>query len=330
MIDERLLLELVRADAPTGHEAPAARLVAQALGAEPVDVEPGRPNVVAETGRGERDVTVLLLGHTDTVAQGGAPLARRDGDLVHGRGAYDMAGGLVAAVAAFGRLHDVAGRVVLAAVCGEEADGAGTKALLDQRRRFDHAIVPEPTDERVVVRHRGFLGFSLETAGVAAHGSDVETGRDAIVAMAPVLAGLGELGPWVHAGLIEGGVEDNTFPARCAVTGEWRTYDVEGAAAALRALADRTGAALRLPYRGAALDTPPDAPVARALLAEAGGEAGEIGFWCDAALLAEAGIPAALLGPAGRGAHADDEQVSVASCARVAAWLEGAVRRLAG
>jgi acetylornithine deacetylase len=36
-------------------------------------------------------------------------------------------------------------------------------------------------------------------------------------------------------------------------------------------------------------------------------------FWTDAALLSAAGIPSVLLGPSGRGAHADEEWVDLAS-----------------
>jgi acetylornithine deacetylase len=50
-----------------------------------------------------------------------------------------------------------------------------------------------------------------------------------------------------------------------------------------------------------------------------------IAFWTDAALLAEAGIPTVLYGPAGAGAHATEEWVELESlerCSRV--YLETA------
>ena len=40
-------------------------------------------------------------------------------------------------------------------------------------------------------------------------------------------------------------------------------------------------------------------------------------FWTDAALVADAGIPTVLLGPAGEGAHAEVEWVDVASLERL-------------
>jgi acetylornithine deacetylase/succinyl-diaminopimelate desuccinylase-like protein len=57
------------------------------------------------------------------------------------------------------------------------------KRLTTKRRaprvRADAAIVVEPTELRLAVSHRGFVGFELETAGVAAHGSRPDLGIDA-------------------------------------------------------------------------------------------------------------------------------------------------------
>jgi len=50
--------------------------------------------------------------------------------------------------------------------------------------------------------------------------------------------------------------------------------------------------------------------------------------WTDTALLAEAGIPGVVFGPAGRGLHGREEYVELASveiCARVLAELTAAV-----
>jgi acetylornithine deacetylase len=68
----------------------------------------------------------------------------------------------------------------------------GTEAVL-ARVHADAAIVVEPTELQLAVAHRGFVGFELETAGVAAHGSRPDLGVDAIVGMGPVLVALGQL-----------------------------------------------------------------------------------------------------------------------------------------
>src|SRR5207237_1658734 len=96
----------------------------------------------------------------------------------------------------------------------------GTAAVLE-RVHADGAIVVEPTDLRLAVAHRGFVGFELETTGIAAHGSRPDLGVDAIVKMGAVLVALEQLdeqlraGPRhplvgtasLHASLIEGGQE---------------------------------------------------------------------------------------------------------------------------
>src|SRR4051794_35585940 len=95
---------------------------------------------------------------------------------LYGRGAYDMKAGLAAAMVAAASLPDLAGDVVVAAVCDEEAGGEGTRALLRSGRQFDTAVVTEPTDLAVAVAHKGFFGFEITTRGRAAHGSMPELG----------------------------------------------------------------------------------------------------------------------------------------------------------
>jgi acetylornithine deacetylase len=51
-----------------------------------------------------------------------------------------------------------------------------------------------------------------------------------------------------------------------------------------------------------------------------------MGYWADSALVAAAGIPTALFGPAGAGAHAEDEWVDLASVQRVRDVLVAAGR----
>jgi acetylornithine deacetylase len=326
-------------------EAAIARFVAawlEAAGLEVTvaEVAPGRPNVVGVArGRGGGR-TLLLTGHTDTVGTAGMerPLEPRfDGDRLYGRGAYDMKGGLAAAMAAGAAAAraGLAGDVVVAAVADEELGSLGTEALV-RTLRADAAIVPEPTDGRVAVAHRGFAGFRIETAGVAAHGSRPDLGVDAIALMGPVLVAVSALDaqlrerdphpllgtPSLHASLIEGGQELSSYPARCVLTGERRTLpgeSVEDVERELRDALTRAGAhgeldafASREPYE---LD--PEAEVARLVAETAGAPVGGAPFWTDAALLGAAGIPSVLYGPSGDGAHAVVEWVDLPSVERV-------------
>jgi acetylornithine deacetylase len=65
------------------------------------------------------------------------------------------------------------------------------------------------------------------------------------------------------------------------------------------------------------METSPDEPIVRAIQARTGSqEVHGAPFWTDAALFAEAGIPAVLYGPSGDGAHAAVEWVDLASLER--------------
>jgi len=294
-----------------------------------------RPSLVA-TKRGSGGGRSLLLnGHVDTVGVAGMhePFNPRveDGRL-YGRGAYDMKGALAAILVAATKATGLRGDLIVTLVSDEELGSIGTEAVVE-RVRADAAIVVEPTELRVAVAHRGFVGFELETSGVAAHGSRPDLGVDAIAKMGPILVALAELderlqaGPRdplvgaasLHASLIEGGQELSSFPARCVLTGERRTIPgetVEQVEQELRAIAGE--AALRILASRDPLSAQPEHPFVELVgrVAGAGENVGAL-FWTDAALIADAGIPTVLFGPAGEGAHAEVEWVDLASLERV-------------
>src|SRR3954447_153041 len=152
-----------------------------------------------------------------------------------------------AAAATLGLRRDV----VVTAVADEELASTGTEAVL-RRVSADPAVVGEPTELRVAVGHRGFVGFEIEPRGRAAHGSRPDLGVDAIARMGSVLVELAALderlqagrrddllGPGsLHASLIDGGQELSNYPARCVVTGERRTVPPETVADVERELRD--------------------------------------------------------------------------------------------
>jgi len=319
-------------------ERDAAAFVAEWCAGHGLDVEvvgDERPSVIA-TKRGSGGGRSLLLnGHLDTVGVVGmeAPHEPRveDGRL-YGRGAYDMKGAIAAIMLAAAQATGLRGDVIVTAVADEEFASIGTEAVLE-RVRADAAIVVEPTELRLAVAHRGFVGFELETTGVAAHGSRPDLGVDAIVKMGPVLAALDELDKQVqagprhalvgagslHASLIEGGQEFSSYPARCVLTGERRTIPgetVEQVERELRAIAG--DAALRLGVSREPFEAPSGHPFVELAgrMAGVSEHAGAL-FWTDAGLIAAAGIPTVLFGPAGEGAHAAVEWVDVASLERV-------------
>jgi acetylornithine deacetylase len=188
---------LVRVDTvaspPDGREAAAQKLLAGALRGHRIDVDlydtgflarsrhpfvrrqrryRGRPNLVARlpgTGRGR---SLLLSGHVDTVPPGREPWkagpwsgAIRKGRL-HGRGSWDMKGGLAAqcAVAIALRAAGVrpGGDLFVESVVDEEfAGGGGTLAGRLHGTRADACAIAEPTSEAVLRASRGGHFFDV-------------------------------------------------------------------------------------------------------------------------------------------------------------------------
>jgi acetylornithine deacetylase len=330
-------------DAAGSGEAELARVVAEWCEAAGLDVEveeaaPDRPNVIATargTGGGR---TLMLNAHMDTVGVTGMedPFGGRlDGDRLHGRGAGDMKGSLAACMVACERAAALRlrGDVVLTAVADEELASVGTEAVAASRRA-DAAIVTEPTDERIVVAHRGFAGFRIEVEGRAAHGSRRDLGIDAIARMGPVLVRLSELEQRLaadpghpmlgsgsaHASVIEGGQEYSSYPASCTLDGERRTIPgetLEQVEAEVRALLGDVPGAYEILITRQPFEIGPDEELVALVSRHAGGpELVGASYWADSALLQAAGIPTVIYGPRGEGFHGAVEWVDVPSLER--------------
>jgi acetylornithine deacetylase/succinyl-diaminopimelate desuccinylase-like protein len=357
-----LLADLVRIDSinpdlieGAAGEGEIARFVAgwlEAAGLE-VDVEevaPGRFNAVGIARGSGGGKTLLLNAHMDTV--GVAGMARpfepvlANGRL-HGRGSYDMKAGLAAIMlaGADAARAGLAGDLIVTAVCDEEVASIGT-ARVAERYRADAAIVSEPTELRLALAHKGFVGFEIEAKGRAAHGSRPDLGVDAIARMGQVLVGIEELdrrlraepthpllgSGSLHASVIEGGQEFSSYPERCLLKGERRTIPGESDAQVegeLRELLGEVDGEVRVVVTREPFEMAADAPIAELVARHADGpEVVGVPFWADSALLSSAGIPTVVFGPAGEGAHAVEEWVDLASAERCAEIYSAVAREL--
>jgi acetylornithine deacetylase len=321
---------------------------------------PGRPSVVGVARGTGGGPSLMLNAHMDTVTVEGMDRPHepvvRDGRL-YGRGAYDMKGGLAAIMVAgaAATTAGLSGDVIVSAVADEEHSSEGVQSVL-RRWRADACIVTEPTELCACVAHKGFVWAELETRGRAAHGSRADLGVDAIVGMAPALAGVPPLqtrldahahpllgSGSLHASLISGGQELSSYPERCTLEIERRTLPGESAADVERELHEllalareaepRLGTELRMGLVREPFEIDPSADIVATLRAAAaptlGAEPEIVGHkaWMDAAFIAAAGIPTVVFGPTGEGAHAIEEYVELESVQQVAEIVIETARR---
>ncbi len=338
-----------------GEDAIAAFVEQWALAAglrvERVETAAGRPSVIVRGGSASGGRRLLLCGHLDTVGLAGvrdALIPRVAGDRMYGRGSYDMKAGLAAALVACREAAgaSVRGEVIVAAVADEEHSSIGIQDVLP-RLLADAAVVTEPTEMTIALAHKGFVWTEIVIEGIAAHGSRPHLGVDAIMRAGPVLVALeqldrslstrvhADLGPGtLHASLISGGTEESTIPERCVITIERRTLPGESVADIETEVAELLGrcreadptlvVSSRVTLAREPLQTEVDAEIVQTLIGAsaavtgAASQTGAMSYWTDAAFIAAAGIPTVLFGPAGDGAHAEVEWVSLSSTVRCA------------
>ncbi len=187
-----LLMALLRAESPSGAEGPAVRefvRIATELGYRASIDAVG--NGIARRGSGRPQI--LYLGHIDTVP--GALPVRREGDRVHGRGACDAKGPLLAALlAGAAGSPEEPGEIVVAACVGEETDSRGARGLLPHWDP-DAVIAGEPSGwDGIAIGYKGDLRLRARFAGSREHLSSATptTAERAFAWVAAVRAEWGE------------------------------------------------------------------------------------------------------------------------------------------
>ncbi|MGA9138767.1 MAG: ArgE/DapE family deacylase, partial [Methanocella sp.] len=325
----------------------AAWLEKRGLEAHLENIAGDRQNVVAVARGSGGGRSIMLNAHMDTVGVSGMnepfnPVIK-DGRM-YGRGTLDTKSALAAFMVAAVRASKMGmrGDVIFTAVIDEEYGSLGTEAVA-RKWHADGAIVGEPTNLDIVIAHKGFAWYEVETYGTAAHGSRPDLGVDAIVRMGKVLSGLEQmadrlsrstthpqLGPGsVHASVISGGQEFSSYPSRCRLGIERRTLPgeaIETIDSEMQGLIDSIAAgdpsfraSVKRTLARGALEVPADAPIVQTLSGGYRNVTGSMpklagmGGWMDSALLAEAGIPSVVFGPSGEGLHADVEWVDLHS-----------------
>lgn len=237
---------------PPGGELALARILEQRLAEAGIRsdlriYDEDRANLVACIDSGVPGPEIMLSGHLDTVPLGESPWSFdpfgatiHDG-RIYGRGSADMKGGLIALLYAFLRQArrpqgSWRGRVWFLATFAEETGSEGARLLVAERRlpRFDALIIAEPTDNRVVVAHKGVLWVQVDSFGRTGHASMPASGVNAIDHMQLYCEKLRSLTltaapnrylspPTLSVTTINGGRKTNVIPDHCSITVDIRT-----------------------------------------------------------------------------------------------------------
>ena len=337
---------------PLAGEGRVAEYLA-ALGAKAgLDIElqkvlPSRPNLIARLRpTGKIRQTILLAPHLDTVnvANERQLKPRVKSGRMYGRGACDTKGSVATF---FTTLCDLAKsserpretEVVFVGLIDEEQAQAGSRFLAHKEFKADLAIVGEPTNLVVATAHKGSAWLNVETRGQSAHGATPWFGKNAVHEMARVVDALETdfaarlrkrrhplLGcASVSVGTIHGGTQPNIVPDHCRISVDRRTLpgetesgacqEIEAFLRASKLNAKVSSVKLKPCYP---METPANLLLVRSLLRSLG-QKRPVGlhYFCDAAVLAQGGIPSVVFGPGDIAqAHTADEWIELAQLDR--------------
>lgn len=318
---------LVAADSQNPPRAPEAlvqrleRELGSSLDVERTDSGDGCIALFARRGSPK----VLFNFHVDTVpvsagwTESPFDLAV-DGERAVGLGACDTKGAAAAMLAvALASEADVA---LLFTTDEEAGQGRCVREFCARKLAFELVVVAEPTEARAVLSHRGVGTGMLAFHGTAAHSSTAagSSANHALVRWASAALA------WAHShgdlrfnvGRIEGGLKPNVVAAEAMARFGVRPPPAESPKEVLAALA-------RLAEDDAVYTDgffgPPlrESPRARDFAERHGLPVGPAAdFWTEAALFAEAGYPAMVLGAGSIAqAHGANEFVPLADLARL-------------
>lgn len=290
---------------------------------------------------------LLMNGHLDTVGIEDMtdPFnLRKDGDKLYGRGTYDMLAGCAVQMGLATYFKDQPCPISLAFtfVADEESLSMGMEHLVEHYLPSLPAqpflgIFMEPTEESIGISNKGYAWFEIEIEGLAAHGSRPEQGINAIFPLGAALQELELINqelaqekphPYLghatlHPGLISGGTGQSVIAAMSKLNWERRILPGESQDKLDRELKrvisaiENTNGDHKVKARQT-FNRPPNEIPKNDLVEKLKKAAGNtnydgMSYWADSALASQAGIPSILFGPAGHGAHAVDEWVSLSS-----------------
>ncbi len=277
---------------------------------------------------------LLVNAHLDTVPPNADwssdPFVPRiEGGRLYALGAADTKGAAAAILAALAETRPSDTGILFSG--DEEFSSVVMKAFVagPHRAGLERAIVCEPTNLQVGVRHRGFIAFEVSVSGPGGHSSRADTLPAPLALLSRVAVALddwgrakrgegppGFPGMCLNVAKLDGGIAFNVVPAQGKLLVSLRPPPGADTDAIRRELEtvvrgvapDGAIAFVRLNAPFATKDVAGFEP----FLGEAARAPIDLGFWTEAALLAASGVDAVVFGPGAIAqAHAPDEWVTV-------------------
>lgn len=253
MINDALTLEIFEAlmaqDTinPPGNEMRGALCLKEIFDREGIpcevqDLGHNRANFIASFGEGEK--MLEYSGHLDIVPCVGdwkhtAIGTTEEGDLIYGRGACDMKGGVAAmcsaAIALYRDKTPLNGKIRLTFVADEEDANLGMHAFLNTHEAATYTILGEPTNLHVAVAHRGVARYYIDLLGHACHAALRSTEETAVAKAARAVMAIEELNaqleamkhdvlpsPSIVVTMMQGYEKDNVVPGKVRLLVDFR------------------------------------------------------------------------------------------------------------
>ncbi|WP_409227140.1 M20 family metallopeptidase [Gudongella sp. SC589] len=278
------------------------------------EISENKANVIGVFG--EPDLVINC--HMDTVKPSNAwshdPLDMYEKEgRVYGLGACDTKGNIYMVLKALEETQPK-NLMVLFSVDEESGIKTGVKYFLesDLKEGIHRAVVCEPTELRLVNKHRGYYSFTLEDFAESAHSSTGSKG--AIIKAAHNIIRLDGLG--FNVGIIEGGTGGNVVSQRCTYRASLRTFErLDSVVEAIKKSSSETKITNR--FNGPPLIN--EKPLFK-------GEFHEVDFWTEGSLFQEEGINTIVFGAGSiKQAHSEDEYVERAQVEKGIEIIKGLI-----
>ncbi|MBP9817673.1 M20/M25/M40 family metallo-hydrolase [Candidatus Shapirobacteria bacterium] len=201
----------------------ALNLIKKQLDAKQIVVKIGEFNGQPHLISGDiNSADILFLSHIDVVSSSGQIFELKiSGNLLKGRGVFDMKGPMLASLEAFIKLPDeVRNRILFVITSDEEIGGFhGTSKLTKLFKNIKLAIVPDGgSGENIVVNQRAPLHVKLSHKGVAVHASRPAEGINSVETLAKCCIELSNRIPNCSITVFNGGDAINKVPDSASAT----------------------------------------------------------------------------------------------------------------